>query len=135
MAKFSYLANSDANTVWVVISRGVQIGTWMSYDRENQESYSEEADYESMQDTDQYQSTVQLEMLEEHIFMHGNGKTALPMHSVIDTSGNLRSRHFSAHSDDMKNFSRQRREAGNSLEIVKSESEISVSNGWKPLTH
>ena len=67
--------------------------------------------------------------------MHGNGKTALPMHSVIDTSGNLRSRHFSAHSDDMKNFSRQRREAGNSLEIVKSESEISVSNGWKPLTH
>ena len=67
MAKFSYLANSDANTVWVVISRGVQIGTWMSYDRENQESYSEEADYESMQDTDQYQSTVQLEMLEEHI--------------------------------------------------------------------
>ena len=109
MAKFSYLANSDANTVWVVISRGVQVGTWMSYARENQESYSEEADYECMQDTDQYQSTVQLEMLEDHIYMNGNGKTALPMNSVIDTSGNLRSRHFSANSDDMK-ISRDRRD-------------------------
>ena len=55
--------------------------------------------------------------------MNGNGKTALPLNSVIDTSGNLRSRHFSPEFGRHENFSR---EAGNSLEIVKSESNISV---------
>ena len=54
----------------------------------------------------------------------------------FDTSGNLRSRHFSAHSDDMKNSSRQRREAAAiHWKLWSPNSEISVSNGWMPLTH